>query len=150
MSKGFWAWGGILFILWILFVLCLVAQCPTLCDPMEHSPPGSFVHEILQARILEWVAMPSSRGSSQPRDWTQDSCIAGRFFTIWATREAPCILFNAQLFILYSSRKLFLLNTHLDIDYKFWLKSSKQCKGEDNGTPLQYCCLANPMDRGAW
>ena len=44
--------------------------------------------EILQARILEWVAMPSSRGSSQPRYWTQASHIAGRFFTIWATREA--------------------------------------------------------------
>ena len=43
---------------------------------------------ILQARILEWVAMPSSRGSSQPRDWTQVSCIAGGFFTIWASREA--------------------------------------------------------------
>jgi len=44
--------------------------------------------EILHARILEWVAMPSSRGSSQPKDWTQVSCIAGGFFAIWATREA--------------------------------------------------------------
>ena len=49
---------------------------------------GSSVHGILQIRILEWVAMPFSRGSSQPRDQTQVSCIAGRFFTIWATREA--------------------------------------------------------------
>ena len=56
----------------------LVAQpCPTLCDPMDCSPPGSSVHGILQARILEWVAMPSSRGSSQPRDRTQVSFIAG-------------------------------------------------------------------------
>ena len=60
-------------------------SCPTLCDPMEHSLPGSSVHVILQARILEWVAMPSSRGSSQPRDRNQVSCTAGRFFTIWAT-----------------------------------------------------------------
>ena len=45
------------------------------------------VHGILQARILEWVAISSSRGSSLPRDWTQGSCIAGRFFTIWATRK---------------------------------------------------------------
>ena len=52
-----------------------------LCDPMGYSPPGSSIHEILQARILEWVTMPSSRGSSQPRDQTQVSCIAGRFFT---------------------------------------------------------------------
>ena len=70
-------------------MLCLLAQlCPTLCDPMNCSPPGSSVHGILQARILEWVAMPSSRGSSQPRDQTQVSCTGGRFFTIWATREA--------------------------------------------------------------
>ena len=54
--------------------------CPTLCDPMDHGPPGS-VHGILQARILEQVAMPSSRGSSPPRDQTCISCIAGGFFT---------------------------------------------------------------------
>ena len=52
--------------------------------PMDCSPPGSSVHRILQARILEWVA----RGSSQPRDWTRISSTAGRFFTIWITREA--------------------------------------------------------------
>ena len=70
-------------------VLFLVAQsCPTLCDPMDCSPPGSSLHGILQARILEWVAKPSSRGPSQPRDWTQVFCIAGRFFTVWATRKA--------------------------------------------------------------
>ena len=60
---------------------------PTLCDPMNHSMPGSYVHGILQARIMEWVAIPFSTGSSQPRDGTQVSHIAGRFFTIWATRE---------------------------------------------------------------
>ena len=54
-----------------------------------YSPPGSSVHGIFQARILEWVAIPFSRGSSQPRDRTQVSHIAGRFFTVWATREAP-------------------------------------------------------------
>ena len=61
-----------------------VAQsCPTLCDPMDYT-----VHGILQARILEWVAFPFSRGSSQPRDRTQVSHIVGRFFTSWATEEA--------------------------------------------------------------
>ena len=66
-----------------------VAQsCPTLCDPMDCSPPASSVHGILQARILEWVAISFSRGSSQPRDWTRVSCIAGRRFILWATREA--------------------------------------------------------------
>ena len=66
----------------------LVAQlCLTLCNPMDYSPSGSSVHEILQARILERVAVPFSRGSSRPRDQTQFSCTAGGFFIIWATRE---------------------------------------------------------------
>ena len=55
---------------------------------MDYSPPGSSVHGISQARTLAWVAISFSRGSSQPRDWTQAFCIVGRFFTIWATREA--------------------------------------------------------------
>ena len=54
---------------------------------MDCNPPGSSVPGILQARILEWVAIPFSRGSFWPRDQTQVSCIAGGFFTIWATRE---------------------------------------------------------------
>ena len=56
---------------------------------MDCSPPGSSVHGILQARILEWVAIPFSRGFSQPRDRTWVSCIEGGLLTIWATREAP-------------------------------------------------------------
>ena len=67
-------------------------MCPTLCDPTDCSPPSSSVHGILQARILEWVVIPFSRGSSQPRDRTQVSSISGRFFTIWATREAQSLL----------------------------------------------------------
>ena len=55
---------------------------------MDCNPPGSSVHVILQARILEWVAISFSRGSSQPRDQTQVTHIAGRLFTDWATREA--------------------------------------------------------------
>ena len=67
----------------------LVTQlCPTLCDPMNCSPPGSSVHGILQARILEWVAISFTRGSSWPKDWTQVFCIVGRFFIIWPIREA--------------------------------------------------------------
>ena len=64
--------------------------CPTLCNPMDCSPQVS-VRGILQARVLEWIAMPSSRGSSQPRNRTAVfciSCIAGRFFTHWTTWEA--------------------------------------------------------------
>ena len=62
--------------------LSVPQACRTLWDHMGCSPPDSCVHEILQVRILEWVALPSSRGSSPPRDQTQVSCIAGRFFTI--------------------------------------------------------------------
>ena len=69
-----------------------VAQlCPTLCDPMDYSLPGSSVRGILQARILEWVATSFSRGSSRSRDQTRVSCIAGRHFNLWATREALII-----------------------------------------------------------
>ena len=57
---------------------------PVLCDPMDYSPLGPSIQGILQARILEWVAIPFSRVSLQPKDWTQVSRIAGRFFTIWA------------------------------------------------------------------
>ena len=65
-----------------------VAQsCPTLCDPVDCSLPGFFVHGILQARILEWFTISFSRGSSQPRDGTRISHIVGRCLNLWATRE---------------------------------------------------------------
>ena len=59
---------------------------------MDSSPPGSSVYEVLQERILEWVAIPFYRGSSQPKDQTGVSCTEGRFFTIWATREAQAFV----------------------------------------------------------
>ena len=64
------------------------------CESMDSSLPGSSVHGILQVRILEWVAISFSRGSSQPRNRTRVSCIAGRFFTTRATKEAPWDLPN--------------------------------------------------------
>ena len=63
-------------------------SCLTLCNPMDCSPPCSSVHGIFQARVSGWVAIPFSRGSSQPRDQTEVSYIGGRLFTIRATREA--------------------------------------------------------------
>ena len=85
----------------LLFVVLVAQSSPTLCDPMDCSLPGSSVHGISQARILEWVAMPFSRGSSQCRDGTQVSCIAGRFFTVWVTREglsfSPYLAFSQYL-----------------------------------------------------
>ena len=68
---------------------CEVAQsCLTLCDPMDCSLPGSSLLGILQARVLEWVAISFSRESSQPRDQTRISCIPGRRFNLWATNCA--------------------------------------------------------------
>ena len=61
----------------------------TVCNPMDCSPPGSSVHGILQERILVWTATPFSKGFFQPTDQTQVSCIPSKFFTVWATREAP-------------------------------------------------------------
>ena len=85
----------------------------TLCDPMDWSLPGFSVHGILQARILEWVAMPFSRGSFLPRDWTWISCIAGRFFTVWATREAHkgrvWLDFSSKLLVNYTNSQIILL-----------------------------------------
>ena len=68
------------------------------------SPPGSSVHEILQARILEWFAISSSRGSSWTSDWTWVSCFASRFITIWATREAQIPLVDPDNGILFDTR----------------------------------------------
>ena len=67
----------------------LAAQlCPTFCNPRDHSPLGSSVHGILQARILEWIAIPFSRAPSWPRGQTWVSCTAGRLFAVWVTKEA--------------------------------------------------------------
>ena len=65
----------------------VIQLCPTLWDPMDRNLPGSSVHRILQAKILRWVAVSFSRGSSRPRDQSQVSYIAGGLFTNWATRE---------------------------------------------------------------
>ena len=84
-----------LFLLWLQM---LVAQlCPTLCNSKNCSPPGSSVHGISQARILQWVANSFSRGSSWPRDWTQVSNTVGRLFTIWVTRIPFVIKVNLEI-----------------------------------------------------
>ena len=79
-----------------------VAQsCPTLWDPMDYSPPGSSVHGIFQARILEWVTISFSRESSWPRDRTRVSRIAGRHFTVWATRETTRIYITPSIWFFF-------------------------------------------------
>ena len=77
--------GGRHYHLWVSEV---AQSCPTLSDSVDCSLPGSSVHGSFQARVMEWVAISLSRWSSQPRDRTRVSCIVGRHFTIWATREA--------------------------------------------------------------
>jgi len=80
-----------------------VAQsCPTLCDPIDCSLPGSSIHGIFQARILEWVAISFSRRSSQPRDWTWVSHTVGRCFTIWANLKSRDITLPTKVCLLKS------------------------------------------------
>ena len=83
------------------------------CDPMDCSPPGSSVHGIFQTRILKWVAMTSSMGSSPPRNQTQVSCIAGGFCTAWATREV-----FESLSVRFSSVQLF---SHVQLFVTPWI-----------------------------
>ena len=110
---------------------CQVASFVSLCHPMDCSPPGSSVHGILQASILEGVDMPFSRGSSWPRYQTQVSRIAGRFFTVWA-RWCSSEEFACQL-------------------RRHWFNpGSGRSSGVGNGNLLQYSCLENSMDRKVW
>ena len=120
-----------------------VAQsCPTLCDPMDHSPPGSWVHGIFQARILESVAISSSRGSFWPRDPTCVSCIGRRILyhcAAWKatlrysipggsdSKESTCSMGNLGS-----------------------IPGLGRSVGGGHGNPLQCSCLENTMDRGVW
>ena len=104
----------------------------TLCNPTDCSPPGSSVHGILQARILEWVAMPFGRWSSQPRDRTWVSHTEGRFFTIWATRKVPSTREDKPIF------RLWILSFWDISDIMHFLCAAKS---------LQSCpTLCNPID----
>ena len=92
---------------------CSVLQlCLTLCDPMDRNPPGSFVHGILQARILEWVAMPSSRRSSQSRDWTQSPPLQVDSLQSEPLGN-PSLLLDCQLFQDKKHALLFLTTPHV-------------------------------------
>ena len=127
-------------------------SCQTLYDPMDYSPPVSSAHGILQARILEWVAM-SSRESSQPRDRTYlscTSCIAGGFVTAEPlTGEAcippVCIKWASQVVLVVKNPPA---NTG-DLRNLDSISGSGRSPGGGHGSPLQYSCLENPMDRGA-
>jgi len=115
-----------------------VAQsCPTLCDPMDCSIPVSSVHGIFQARVLEWVAISFSRGSSWPRDWTRSPIL-----------QADALLSEPPGKPNYggSDGKASVCN----VGDPGLIPGSGRSPGEGNGNPLQYSCLENSMDRGAW
>ena len=99
---------------------------------MDCSPPSSSVYGILQARRLEWVAISLSRGSSQPRDQTQVSCIAGGFFTVWASREVYCKLNILQLKI------------------KTWPQVSRSTSGDLFHTLILLFCIVLTQEKLAW
>ena len=105
--------------------------CLTLCDPMDYSPPGSSAHGLFQARVLQWAAISSSRGSSQPRDWTHVSCISCTVRQIldhWATWEAHSTLTlqqkadkNTPEWVWPDSNKTFYPDTTMEISSNFHL-----------------------------
>ena len=96
----------------------LVSQlCPTLCNSIDCSPPGSSVHRILQSKIPEWITIPFSRGYFHPRHWTWSFCIAGRYFIIWGTKEAHiCHIYT------YNS----ICYIHVNVNRKFLKENLEQ------------------------
>ena len=109
----------------------LLQSCTTLWNPMDCSLPGSSVHGILQARILEWVAMPSCRGSSLPRDQTHltfVSCIAGGFFTHWVT----CKTLPLPYTMLISVPLCLGESSFLQIYILMWVFYPKDYRSRDN------------------
>ena len=101
-----------------------VAQsCLTLCNPMDCSLPGFSIHGILQARIPKWVFISFFRRSSQPKDQTQVSHIAGRLFTIWTTREVTLLSKNTSKLQLHTEKLLLYIQLHIE---KFLLSATQR------------------------
>ena len=111
-------------------------------DLMDHSLPGSSVYGVLQARILEWVAMLFSRESSRPRDWIQVSRIAGRYFTIWATWEALRVMSSAYLRLLIFLPAI-LIQACASSSLAFCMMYSI-CKLNNQGDNIQPSCIPFP------
>ena len=136
----------------LLLVCCLVAKsCPTLCNPMDCSPPVSSVHGISQVRLLEWVAISFSRQSSQPRDQTHVSCILDGFSTTESPKKPKIPHGMGQL----SPQARTIEPKHCNerscnAEDPGLIPEWGRSPGEGNGSPLQYSCLGNAMDGGAW
>ena len=120
---------------------------------MDCSLPGSSIHGIFQARVLEWVAISFYRGSSRPRDRTQVSRIAGRRFAVWATREAVYYLTNHMYRYRYGfSGDAVVKNPPANAGEARDLDCipGRPLLEKENGDPFQCSCLENPVDRWAW
>ena len=116
-------------------------SCPTVCNPMDCSPPGSSVHGILQARILEWVAISLSREPSWPRDGTHVSCIAGRFLRRWAT---PVLYWNGTTAVLKGA--IFALGRQNPVCFVHmpeWLGKSEAHISTYSASILNICLIQN-------
>jgi len=117
--------------------LCAVLRHVQICDPMDCSPPGSLVHGIFQARILEWLAISFSNGSSQPRDQTCISCIfcIGRWILYHYTTWEPLFIIHAITLLVVLICNSLLTTMSFVSPYLY---------------PLQYFCLENSTDRRSW
>ena len=130
----------------------------TLCNPMDCSPPDSSVHGTLQAKLLEWVAIPFSRGTSWPRDQTCVSCVAGRFLTIskGGYKMPPLDLplshplsLRLRGFLGFPGDSV-VKHPPANAGDTCLISGLGRPHGEGNGNPLQYSCLEILRDRGAW
>ena len=127
-----------------------VQLCPTLCDTLHYSPPGSSVHEIFQARIKKWVAFSSFRGSSRPIDWTplaSVSCIAGRFFTTKVSGKPYIVIYRVVYLYMGFPGGTMVKNPPANAGNRRDVASisgSGRSLGVGNGNPLQYSCWKIP------
>ena len=135
-------------------VLCCAQSpqsCPTLCDPVDCSPPGYSVHGISQARILEWVVVPSFRRSSQPRDWTPVSYLSRTGWFLPLVPPGKPVLnipfFYFQLGFPDGSDSRETICNAGDLG---WSLSQEDPLEKGMATLSRYSSLENPMDRGAW
>ena len=125
---------------------------PTLCNPIDCSPPGSSVHGISQARILEWVAISFSRGSSQPRDRTWVFCIAGRFFTISGTVISSCgyyVITQHKVSHPIKSRSWFLLTLPMR-DHRWSRAGSLRVRGSLGGARGSQSSASHAFLKAGW
>ena len=123
----------------------LLQSCLTLCNPVDCSLPSSFVYGVLEAGILEWDAVSSSRGSSWSKGWTY---LGIKPATFLPSLPVLCVWKSVSYYYIWEASKD-VTEQQLDLII-MWSWTSCLLIGEGNGNPLQYPCLENPMDGGTW